>query len=65
MINCFEETYKSPFETMTREESVKVLNKVRRDHSPAHGWEEIYGGVEALPNGRFRAVRIHREIKSR
>lgn len=63
MANFFEETYKSPFETRTREEAERVLNEIRRDYSPAHGWEEIYGGVEALPNGRFRAVRIHKEIK--
>lgn len=64
MANYFEETFKSPFEKETRKEAEKVLNEVRRTHSPAYGWEEIYGGVEALPNGRFRAIRIHRKIAS-
>jgi hypothetical protein len=58
----FEETFVSPFQKNTREDANKVLDDIRSCHSKEHGWKEIKGYVEELPNGKFRAVRHHEKI---
>lgn len=55
----FRETFVSPFERTTEGEALKVLEAIRSSHSTANGWTEIEGFVEQLPNGKWRAVRIH------
>lgn len=55
----FEETFKSPFEKETEGDALKVLDNIREVHDPNHGWIEIEGYAEQLPNGKWRAVRKH------
>ena len=55
----YREVFRSPFLKDTEAEAFKVLQSIRKVHSPEHGWEEIRGYVEKLPNGKFRAVREH------
>jgi len=55
----FEETFISPFRKDTYEDAYKVLEAIRSVHSAEHGWREIEGYVETMPNGKYRAVRKH------
>ena len=55
----FEETFISPFEKETEGDALRVLEEIRKNHPPKKGWMEVMGFVEKLPNGKFRAVRIH------
>jgi hypothetical protein len=55
----YKETFTSPFEKDTEAEAQKVLEAIRSAHSEQHGWREIKGYIEPLPNGKFRAVREH------
>lgn len=59
----FREVFVSPFEKDTEGEALKVLQAIRDVHSAEHGWKEIRGYVEKLPNGKFRAVREHAQYK--
>ena len=47
----YEETFKSPFEKDSESDARKVLEAIRDVHDSAHGWVEIEGYVEKLPNG--------------
>jgi len=58
----FNETFKSPFEKDTYEDAMVVLNEIRKVHSIANGWTEIDAYIEARPNGKYRAVRIHEKV---
>lgn len=58
----FKETFKSPFEKDTYDEALGVLNEIRKVHSIANGWTEIDAYIETLPNGKYRAVRIHQKV---
>lgn len=58
----FEETFVSPFEKDTKEEAFRVLDEIRKVHSPEKGWKEISAWIEKLPNGKWRAVRRHRKV---
>lgn len=55
----FEETFESPLEKDTEADALKVLDDIREIHDEAHGWVEIEGYAEQLPNGKWRAVRYH------
>lgn len=59
----FEETFVSPFEKNSESEALTVLDEIRTTHDEAHGWVEIKGFAELLPNGKWRAVRIHEQYK--
>ncbi len=53
----YAEVFRSPFEQSTKEEAMRVLNKIRDAHPEGSGWHEVRGYVEKLPNGKYRAVR--------
>ena len=55
----YRETFVSPFEKDTENEALEVLKDIAEVHSPEHGWVEIRGYAEQLPNGKWRAVRVH------
>lgn len=55
----YTEKFVSPFEKDTKEEAERVLEAIRNQHPSEKGWREIYGYVEQLPNGKWRAVRKH------
>lgn len=55
----YEETFVSPFEQETEGDALRVLGEIRRAHSSEYGWVEIRGFAEHLPNGKWRAVRVH------
>lgn len=55
----FQETFRSPFETDTEKDALRVLEAIREAHPASSGWVEIHGFVEKLPNGKYRAVREH------
>lgn len=55
----FIETFVSPFEKETRADALRVLQAIRDAHPESSGWVEIDGGVEQLPNGKWRAFRVH------
>ena len=59
MTALFHERFVSPIECDTEAEAMRVLNDIRESHPERLGWKEIYGFVEKLPNGKFRAVREH------
>ena len=59
MMAIYTETFVSPFEKNTKSDALKVLEAIRQTHDSAHGWVEIEGYVEQLPNGKWRAVRKH------
>ncbi|MBO4293129.1 MAG: hypothetical protein J5881_01905 [Clostridia bacterium] len=59
----YREVFVSPFEKKTENEALKVLQAIREVHSEEHGWKEIRGFVEKLPNGKYRAVREHAQFK--
>lgn len=59
----YEETFRSPFERNTAESAMEVLNEIRKSHDAAHGWVELEGYAEQLPNGKWRAVRHHAQYK--
>ena len=54
-----EETIVSPFEKESKDDALKVLEEIRKVHDSRHGWFEVIGTVEQLPNGKWRAVRRH------
>lgn len=58
----YRETFKSPFLKDTREDAEKVLEEIRRCHSFEDGWIEHDAYIKQMPNGQFRAVRIHEKI---
>ena len=58
-LDRFEETFVSPFEKDTKGDALRVLNEIRKAQDSAHGWIELEGFVEQLPNGKWRAVRHH------
>lgn len=55
----YRETFVSPFERSTRAEAFRVLDAISEAHPASSGWKEISGYVEQLPNGKWRAVRVH------
>lgn len=55
----FREVFISPFEKDTEGDALRVLQAIREAHSATFGWVEIRGFVEQLPNGKWRAVRVH------
>lgn len=57
----YKETFVSPFEKDTKGDALKVLDAIREVHDSAHGWVEIEGFAEPLPNGKWRAVRVHEQ----
>lgn len=60
----FEETFKSPF-PRTKEDALKELEEIRKNHPASSGWEELAGYVEPFPRREgWRAVRKHRKPKS-
>lgn len=58
----YKETFVSPFEKETKGDALRVLDAIRSAHSSAYGWREIEGFVEQLPNGKWRAVRVHEKV---
>ena len=52
----YHETFISGFQTNTKGEAYSILQKIREAHT---GWVEENAFVEELPNGKFRAVRVH------
>ena len=60
--NIYKETFKSPFKKETYDEAMAVLNEIRKVHSIQNGWIEIDAYIETLPDGKFRAVRIHQKF---
>ena len=59
MTAVFHERFVSPIEVDTEKEAMRVLNDIRESHPETLGWKEIFGAVEKLPNGKFRAIREH------
>lgn len=59
----YEETFRSPFERDTSGSAMEVLEAIRSAHDKAHGWVELEGYIEKLPNGKYRAVRRHAQYK--
>ena len=57
----YHETFVSPFEKDTEGDALRVLDAIRECHPASSGWVEIRGFVEQLPNGKFRAVRVHEQ----
>lgn len=64
-MSVYVETFVSPFEKDTEEAANELLNKIRDAHPESSGWEEVYGIVEKLPNGKWRAVRKHKHVSRR
>ena len=62
-MSVYHEVFVSPFEKDTQGEALQVLQAIRECHSAYYGWREIRGFVEQLPNGKWRAVREHEQIK--
>lgn len=60
----FEETFVSPFQKDSESDAFKVLEAIRESHPASSGWEEVFGYVESLANGKYRAVRKHRKYAS-
>lgn len=60
----FVEKFVSPFEKDTKDEAYRVLEAVRAAHPASSGWEEIHGYVEQRSNGKWRAVRLHKKVRS-
>ncbi|MBO5179181.1 MAG: hypothetical protein J6B87_02390 [Clostridia bacterium] len=58
-MRTYHEIFVSPFEKDTESEALRVLQAIREAHPASHGWEEIRGFAERLPNGKYRAVREH------
>ena len=58
-MGIFRETFISPFEKNTKGEAYRILEAIRDAHPANYGWVEIHGFVEQLPNGKWRAVRVH------
>lgn len=58
-MRIFHEIFVSPFLKDTESEALRVLNAIREAHPARHGWREIRGFAERLPNGKYRAVREH------
>lgn len=54
----YEETFTSP-EKDSESAALYTLRNIRICHSTDHGWIELSGYVEQLPNGKWRAVRHH------
>lgn len=63
MQQVFREVFVSPFHKETESDALKVLQDIRDAHPATSGWEEIKGFVEKLPNGKYRAVRVHLKCK--
>lgn len=61
-MSVYEETFVSPFERDTEDEARKVLDAIRAAHPASSGWEEEYGIIERLSNGKYRAVRKHKKV---
>ncbi len=59
---CYEEKFISPFEQTTESGALRVLEAIRQAHPASAGWKEIKGYAEKLPNGKWRAVRMHKKI---
>lgn len=63
MAKIYREVFVSPAEMETQGDALKVLQSIRDAHSEKYGWHEIRGFVEQLPNGKWRAVREHEQVK--
>lgn len=59
----YSETFPSPFEKDTKGDALNALDDIRRSHPSEDGWVEIFGGVEQLPNGKWRAYRTHQKFE--
>lgn len=53
------ETFLSSGNSLTKGDAQRVLQQIRDAHPASSGWVEIDGYVEQLPNGKWRAVRVH------
>ena len=62
MAHTYHETYVSSAEYASESEALKVLNSIREAHPARHGWREIRGFVQPLPNGKYKAVREHEKL---
>ena len=59
----YHEVFVSPFEKETDSEALRILEKIRECHPKESNWVEIKGGVEMLPNGKYRAFREHVKLE--
>lgn len=59
----FEETFVSPFLKDTQSDAQRVLDAIRAEHNPEHGWVEIDARIEQVHNNKWRAVRHHAQYK--
>lgn len=58
----FTEKFVSPFEKDSKDEAYRVLQAIREAHPASSGWKEVRGYIEQLPNGKWRAVRLHTKV---
>lgn len=59
----FGETFESPFEKESESDALIVLDAIRAAHPEKDGWVETKGYAEQLPNGKWRAVRVHEKFR--
>lgn len=61
----FQETFVSPVPLPSKEEAQRVLEEIRKCHTPQDGWEELnaYIKYDCDANGKYGyfAVRTHRK----
>ena len=62
-MNVFIETYRSNAFFPTREDALKVLDEIRREHPEEKGWREIDAGVDQIENGMWYAWRRHEHFR--
>ena len=53
---AYRKVFVSPMEYLTESGALRALDKIRAEHPESKGWLEIYGGVEQLNSGVWRAV---------
>lgn len=59
----YQEVFRSPFEKDSQSDALRVLDAIRASHPASSGWVELYGSVDQLPNGKWRAVRAHAQYR--
>ena len=62
-MNVFIETFRSNAFFPTREDAIKVLDEIRREHPEERGWRELDAGVEQTDNGEWYAWRKHEHFR--
>lgn len=60
----YEETLKSPFGQVVKEDALRILERYRNDYPAKHGWIEIDAGITQDPTtGLWYAWRHHQKYE--